>query len=186
MALSGDFSGLERWRRRVASVTRAGFNSELAQVLGATAMKQVADGFRKSQDPYGTPWAPLKSRKGKPLLDTGRMAASVNVQPQADGFLLNIPTSYAPVHQYGAQVPPHSRIGKRTLWHNPKTGRIVSRTTRLKMVTESSFSRQTHNKGITIPRRQMVPERSTGGLGPIWGRAFSRETSRLVRLRMSA
>lgn len=186
MALSGDFSGLERWRRRVSSVARAGFRSELAQVLGATAMKQVADEFRQSRDPYGAPWAALRSRKGKPLLDTGRMAGSVNVQPQADGFLLNIPTSYAPVHQYGAQVAPHSRIGKRTLWHNPKTGRIVARTTRLKLVVESSFSRQTYGKGITIPRRQMVPERATGGLGSIWGRAFSRETSRFVRLRMSA
>lgn len=186
MSLSGDFSGLERWRRRVANIAQAGFRTDLAAVLGATAMKQVADEFRQSRDPYGTPWEALKSRKGKPLLDTGRMAASVNVQPQADGFLLNIPTSYAPVHQYGAQVKPHSRIAKRTLWHNPKTGRIVARTTRLKLVTESSFSRQTFGKGITIPRRQMVPEKATGGLGPIWGRAFSRETSRFIRTRMAS
>jgi phage gpG-like protein len=185
MALSGDFSGLERWRRRVSSVTRAGFRTELAQVLGATAMKQVADEFRQSRDPYGQPWEALKRRKGKPLLNTGRMAASVNVQPAADGFLLNIGASYAPVHQYGATVAPHSRIGRRTLWRNPKTGRIVSRATRLKLVHVSSFSRQTYGKGITIPRRQMVPERATGGLGQIWGRAFSRETTRFVRIRMA-
>ncbi|TAL29014.1 MAG: hypothetical protein EPN98_21465 [Phenylobacterium sp.] len=186
MALSGDFSKLDLLRRRVESVTRAGMVQDLAAVMGVAAMKQVADSFRQSRDPYGNAWEPLKHRDGKPLLDTGRMAASVNSAVVDRGFRISIPVKYAPAHQYGAQVAPHSRLRGRTLWHNPKTGRLVGRNTRLRTVYETQAKPATFANGITIPRRQMLPEKSTGGLGPIWGRALNRQAATFIRKRLGA
>jgi phage gpG-like protein len=186
MALVGDFSKLDLLRRRVESVTRAGMVNDLAAVLGVTAMKQVADSFRESRDPYGHAWAPLKYRKGKPLLDTGRMAASVNSHVVDKGVRISIPVKQAAIHQNGGQVAPHSRIRGRTLWRNPKTGRLVARNTKLRLVHESQAKAATFGNGITIPRRQMLPERDTGALGPIWARALNRATATFIRKRLSA
>jgi phage gpG-like protein len=160
MALRGDFRALASLRERVALLTRSGFRRELAEVLGATAMKQVADEFRESRDPYGRPWKGLALRQGQPLRDTGRMANSVNFQASDAGFRLSIPVAYAPTHQDGATILP--RHG-RALRFRTRDGRFFTLAK------------------VTIPRRQMVPARDTGGLGSIWAEAFDREAGNLLR-----
>jgi phage virion morphogenesis protein len=53
---------------------------------------------------------------------------------------------------------------------------------RLSLTAEYAAAHQYGTK--TIPRRQMVPEKDTGGLGPIWLEAFNREADSLMRRRM--
>jgi len=154
MAVRGDIDGLKKLADRVRQLTTAGFRTELAQVLGAAAKKQVADEFLQSRDPYGKPWEPLAWRKGKPLLDTGRMRNSVAVESRPNGFKLSIATVYAPIHQAGARV---------------RAARVA----------------RSRGKVGRIPQRQMVPEASTGGLGPIWLAAFNREAESLLRRRLT-
>lgn len=159
MAVRGDMHALESLRRRIESVTQAGFRTELSDVLGATAMKLVADEFRAGADPYGRPWERPKLRQGQPLRNTGRMAASVNYQAGEGGFRLSIPVRYAMPHQRGATVL-------------PKRGKYL----RFK-----AAGRFYTLKAARIPRRQLVPERETGGLGPIWAAAFDRAAGELLR-----
>lgn len=166
MTLHGNIGALRQLSARVREISAAGFRGQLGARLGATAMKLVADEFRQSRDPYGAPWAPLVLRRGQPLRDTGRMQASVNYQPTSTGFRLIIPVVYASTHQRGATIVPRAARALRF----KAAGRFFTL------------------RVARIPRRQIVPEQATGGLGPIWTAAFNREAERLLseRLRIVA
>src|SRR5688572_17070122 len=132
----GNFAGLARLRGRLAELASPGFKARLAQGMGVAAMTQLSTGFQRSQDPYGRAWKPLKYRKGKPLLKTGRLRASATVLPAPAGFQLVLTADYASFHQSGTR---------------------------------------------RIPRRQMIPEGATGGLGPRWTKALRAEADKRVR-----
>jgi len=153
-----EFRGLDRLRDRIARAGSPEFTAGLGQVLGAAALKQLADEFREERDPYGKKWAPLKLRKGRILRDTGRMAASATVSPGPAGFELTITAAYAGTHQTGKTIEP--RRAKALRW---KVGR-----------------RWYTAKRVVIPRRQMLPEGGTGGWGKIWLGAFEKESRRYV------
>jgi phage gpG-like protein len=159
MGLTGDFRRLDALRKNVAKIAAAGFRREIGAALGGTAMKMVADGFRGERDPYGVSWEGLKLRSGKILQNTGRMRASANTQPTANGFRLSIPVRYAVTHQKGMTIVPKTA---RALAFRGPGGMIFA-------------------QKVKIPKRQMVPEASTGGLGPIWLAAFERTANALVR-----
>lgn len=151
----------------------------ISRSLQAEALKLVADGFKSQCDPYGVSWAPLKSRKGKILQDTGRLRASF--APGAvgpDGFSIGSNVEYAAAQQYGATYPARSDAHERTLWQHPVTGRIVSPSTKLKMVIETKFH-ATHGER-TLTARPMVPT-ADKGLGPIWGPAFAKVAARALK-----
>lgn len=153
-----DFGRLEDLRKRAAEVASAGFREQLAQRLGVTAVKLLADEFRESKDPYGRGWLPVyrnrlrerrararalkqgnwqrAQRRDKPLVDTGRLRAAATAPAHVSGALVtvSIPVDYASYHQEGTRH---------------------------------------------IVRRQIVPD-AAGGLGPIWEEAFRKETERAV------
>jgi phage gpG-like protein len=137
--------------RRLGQVRTPAFRAQLGQLMAATAGKLIADGFRRSMDPYGKPWAPLKVRHGKPLLDTGRLRASFASAPLSNGFRIDATAAYAPFHQYGTKARRSAKAGKR--------GRAV---------------------GKGIPQRQMVPMVETGGIPESWQAAFNKDTARLL------
>jgi hypothetical protein len=180
---------LQRLQNRLKKLCDAGFKSELCQTLAAAATKQIADEFAGERDPYGVPWQPLaagtraasKRTRAKILRLTGRMAASVIGVPDSRGFTIHMAFP-APVHQHGGYVAPHSRIGGQQVRRNEKTGGFAKRGAKRYLIEIAGHS--TYADGITIPRRQLVPMRSTGGLGVLWGRAFYREAGRLVKLRL--
>lgn len=163
---------LAELRGRIQAASAASFRAALAQNLGEEARTQVANGFAAERDPYGQPWAPLKRRKGKILRDTGRMAASVAVEPAASGFQLEITAAYAPHHQYGTK--PH-KVAARAARQNAR-GRFVGKRARTAYLLKI---REHENPGI--PQRQMVPMADTGGLGPIWSSAFDAVTVKMLR-----
>lgn len=168
-------------RARLQGVRGAVFRARLAQNLAEEARHQVDEEFREERDPYGVPWEPIKYRQGKILQDTGRMAASTATrQVNADGFQIVIGATYAAYHQFGAFVPPHSRIRPTEMLRNPRTGRLVKKNTRLKSVRRSVIARRTFAKGIVIPRRQMLPSSDRGGLGLIWSKAFAKVTKKML------
>lgn len=106
----GDFAGLARLKTRIAKAARPEFEAKVAQSMAAAALKQLADGFRKSRSPYGEKWAKLKSRKGKPLLDTGRMRASTGIAPRPGGFEIFVTAGYASYHQHGTRRLPQRQM----------------------------------------------------------------------------
>lgn len=143
----------------------------VSRALQAESLKLVADCFKESRDPYGVPWAPLKARKGKPLLDTGRLRASfapVAVGPH--GFTIGSNVAYAAAHQNGATYPARSDVNQRTLWQHPLTGRFVSKKTKLTAVVETKV-RITHGER-KLSARPMVPD--DRGLPPSWADAFAK------------
>lgn len=126
----------------------------LAKRIGAAFVKQVADEFKESRDPYGNAWAPvmrdrLKDRRArarrvkqgkapkadKPLIDTGRLRASVVARTDGGTVRIALPVEYASYHQYGTR---------------------------------------------SIKRRQILPESDTGGLGPRWSTAASKEATAVL------
>jgi len=162
MGVTGDINGMKKLADQIRELTTAGFKLELSQVLAAAAMKQVADEFRQSRDPYGNQWKRPVLRNGQPLLDTGRMRNAVSVEARPNGFRLRIATRYAVTHQYGATISPR----------NAKALRF------------KAGGRYYTLKRVTIPRRQMLPEADTGRLGPIWTEAFNREAASLIQRRL--
>jgi hypothetical protein len=191
MGVTGDFAKLDRLRASLRELSSAGFQREISEELGRTTMKLVADEFRAERDPYGDPWKlhSINTRRkrgsmarAKILRDTGRMAASVNFQPTGSGFRVNIPVAYAPVHQEGATIAARSNVRGRTLWHNPDTGRLVGRNTRLKAVYETQAKPATFGE-VVIPQRMMLPS-GERGLGPIYVEAYTRATAAMLRRKL--
>lgn len=168
---------LPELRDRIAGLRDAAFRARLAQNLGEEARTQVANGFREERDPYGNAWDPLKYRTGKILQKSGRMRAAVAVQQTTNGFRADIPVKYAPPHQYGALVKAHRRAGG--ILVQDARGRFVSKAKLARQLKRGNArgisTRRFHafdHGGGAIPRRQMLPEKDTGGLGPIWSAAF--------------
>lgn len=129
---------------------------ELQKLLGQDAIREAQEGVRKSRDPYGNEWAPITSRNGQPLRKTGN-----NIQrgwtaggETPDKFVFGSRFKYLATHQYGAVI-------------KPKPGNLRGRL-RFRMHGKFVSARQ-----VTIPRRQLVPEMDTGGLGDKWQRSFA-------------
>lgn len=141
----------------------------LQKALGEESIAQAALGIRRSVNPYGDPFAPLKSRKGIPLKNNG-----INIQHSwtsgqetPTSFVFGNRFKYLATHQYGAVIKAKPggvlRFSVQNAPRKTRSGRFRSAGSRVVYATQ-----------VTIPRRQMVPEMDTGGLGPRWTRAFER------------
>lgn len=86
------------------------------QEIGAEFAERTRQQFSQGQSPAGQPWRPLSAvtqamrhgrrAGGQPLLDTGRLRASIGAAVQPDGRSVSISTNvpYAAIHQYGGQA----------------------------------------------------------------------------------
>lgn len=163
----------------------------LQKQLGETAIAQAVLGIRRSENPYGDPFAPLTSRTGIPLRDTGNniQRSWTAEQETPTSFVFGNRFKYLATHQYGAVIkakPGHAlrfRVahGGEAIyaWKKRKvggTGKKFGNKTRYQEGFEQVGTTGTEIivSKVTIPRRQMVPEMDTGGLGPRWTRAFER------------
>jgi len=72
--------------------------------VGRVLKARIQEGFRASVSPYGVPWAPLKSRAGQPLLDSGQLMNSIDYRIEGDAVEVGTNKPYAPVHQFGATI----------------------------------------------------------------------------------
>lgn len=136
--------------------------------IGRTIKTRVELGFKTSTSPHGIPWAPLKSRKGKPLIDTGRLKNSITWQIGSDqnSKYVDVGTNvkYGAIHQFGLtrNVPArlitvHRKIKKNGDFAN--NGKFVKK-------NKSNFASQ-HNSPahqITIPARPFLPLNQAGDI----------------------
>ncbi len=182
MGVSGDYAALHGLQARTSEAAFRALAPALAKRLRAASLKLLADEFKQGRDPYGAAWLATK-RGNPPLRKSGRMAGSVTAQPNGAEVKVTIGTTYAVYHQKGARMAARSNVRGQTLWHNPKTGKLVSKRTKLKLVHETKAKRATFGDR-TLPRRQMLPESSTGGLGSIWSAAFRIEERAVVMAAM--
>ena len=141
----------------------------LQKQLGETSIAQAALGIRRSENPYGDPFEPLTSRTGIPLRRTGNniQRSWTAEQETPTSFVFGNRFKYLATHQYGATIVP-----KRYPYLRFTTERPPKLTKGGKW--RSGGINVAYALKVVIPRRQMVPEMDTGGLGPRWTRAFER------------
>lgn len=96
---------------RVQSLSRGESREALAARLGAVLLASVRESFSTGQSPTGSRWAPLKQRRGAPLVRTGALARSISLSVSAESVVLTASAPYAATHQFGASV----RRSKRTV-----------------------------------------------------------------------
>lgn len=106
--VTGDFGKLSALIRQIETLPE--IKREVLAVLAEDARTRVDEGFAASRSPDGEAWRPLaRARRrgaGRPLLDTGRLRASITYQVTANGFLLKTTLVYAATHQYGWESIP--------------------------------------------------------------------------------
>lgn len=184
--VTGDFARLNDLVKRLAVVAGAQFKKDLATTMAAAAVAQVQKEFQTSRDPYGTQWKPLgpKGRQGQVLRDTGRLMNSFSGKPADNGFAVATRVDYAAVHQYGATIKDHQRSAQTLAFKNK--GGFLPRAAASKRTTavKVAITQARIQKSYKIPRRQMVPENETGGIGPIWGEAFNKDADAAMRTLM--
>jgi phage gpG-like protein len=150
---------MQQLQRKLAQLARSGtVPKALHQNLAQEARKQVFDEFKQGRDPYGRAWAKT-IRGGVILAKSGRLRNSLRPVATSVGFTITTPVVYAAVHQHGAVIHPNKAKALRF----KVNGQWVTK------------------RVVLIPRRQYLPERSTGGLGPIWTPAFRRVINSYVR-----
>lgn len=72
--------------------------------IGETMRQSVTESFETGTDPFGTPWAPLKRRNGRPLVDTGTLKRSFVMQAMAGSAEVGTALEYAAIHQFGGKA----------------------------------------------------------------------------------
>lgn len=165
--IRGDFKALDEMAKRVAELGDPKLQAEWGLQLGTAALKALDDSFRKSVDPYDKPWKPLALRDGLPLLDTGRTRGSFHLIPYAKGFGVMTNVYSARTHQLGAG--PGSEI--------PTIVPVVAKRLKWKVRGGRWYTSQ----AVNIPKRQMIPQPDTGGMGDRWGKALNAEAEELMR-----
>jgi phage gpG-like protein len=168
-------SGLASIQRKLAMLKRDG----AARVTRAIAQEAIAQSmacFRGSRNPYGEAWAPLKHRKGKPLLDTGRGRQSVAVSDlEGVSFRLGTNVRYMHFHQDGVDKT-YTRKASGRFQATNKRGRFIAKSRAASSKAKSVGFRRLNYKGgevhLVIPQRAFLPIRGRG-LG-VWDAAFKR------------
>lgn len=112
--------------------------------VGRVLVNRVRLCFKLGIDPWGSPWAKLKIRRGQPLRDTGRLQRSIVARADAEGVTVGTGlraesgASYPAVHQFGATIGPAK--AKRLVFPGPGGALVFA-------------------KKVTIPARPFLPLR---------------------------
>ena len=141
MPVTGDFAALAAIQRKLETIGREGAK-RVAKQVALEAKALTAEGFTRGVAPSGQAWAPLKTRSGQPLRDSGRLASSITLEQTALGFTLSTSVAYADVHQRGATI-----------------------TAKKAKSLYSPALRVFFGKTVTIPARPFLPE---GDLPAAW------------------
>jgi len=176
----GDFAALDKMQRVILAMGGKGpdaeqFRYELLTNCAEAARDALEQSFIAGIDPYGRPWKALTSRTGHPLRDTGILASSWTRAGGGkfpitnEGFIVETNLIYATTHQYGATI---------TAKNSPF---LVFFTRGVPTARNKRGDKQWHRlKSVTVPRRQMIPEESTGGMGR-WGDAVNEEAKAIYQ-----
>lgn len=131
----------------VESIGDAASRQQLSQKMGRRMIRLIDESITSSTDCYGSAMSP-RTDGAAPLQGLrGTFTASFT----GDGVKVGSSKWYAKVHNRGWKIKP--KVFPYLKFRLPG-GQWVS----------------AHE--VTIPKRQMMPMQSTGGLGPIWGPAL--------------
>lgn len=128
----------------------------LYATLGRLLVNRIRVLFRLGIDPWGTPWLPLKIRKGQPLRDTGRLQRSISFTATDDGVSVGTNLRQAALQQFGGTIVP--KPGNKRLVFKGPAGTVI-------------FA-----KKVVVPARPFMPLRRFGAppaLPPEWSVAAS-------------
>lgn len=116
MRLEMNLTGLDEFRDEVEGMSQRAQQLEKPLRVRAQALNAlIIETFERSAGPNGEKWAPLseatKQRKGssKPLIDTGLLRNSINVQAAKDAIRFGVTGQRARVgqaHQFGTEDIP--------------------------------------------------------------------------------
>lgn len=173
--MSGDYAALAGLQGKIAQLANGTAQAQLVKVIAAEAITQAQLSFRESRDPYGTAWAPLKHREGKPLLLTGRLRSSIAVQMSGPtAFRIGTNVHYALFHQQGVDKV-FTRKARSQVAIRRTSGKGAGRFEKLR--GRKSIPRRAEvihfaerSMHLVIPRRAFFPDAER--LGPIWSKAF--------------
>lgn len=157
MALTGAFGPLRTLTRTVSRLSGGAWRPALSRALADRALELVHAQFDRGRDPYGQLWAPLKSRRGRPLLNTGTLRLSFEVASGALGFRLRSKHPGARLHNYGGVVVPKNARALAFKVGGTRGGR-------------GKGARWVFARRVVIPRRQILP--SGDRLGGAWSNAL--------------
>lgn len=145
-------------RAKIAAMQAAAADMRpLYATVGRVIVNRIRLCFKLGIDPWSSPWAALKIRKGQPLRNTGRLNRSVVANPDTKGVTIGTNVQFAAVHQYGATIEP-KKPGGRLVFPGPN-GRMI-------------FA-----KKVTIPARPFMPLKkgfTTVQLPPAWSADVTR------------
>lgn len=110
MGLTGNTVGLRKLAARFTRMSSPAFARGLATQLAEEARDLVVRCLDSSTDPYGRPYAPLVSRRGKPLEKTGVMRNSITYRATSNGFQVLTGVLYATFHNAGTKVIPRRQF----------------------------------------------------------------------------
>lgn len=138
-------------------------NGPVLNAIGGDVLKRVQMNFRNSQSPEGVSWKALKSRNGKPLLDTTRLRNSITYQVEGDNVSVGTNVVYAAVHQFGYTFDRAAR--SQHAYFNQAADGSISR--RFVKKHKSNFAQRVTigAHSVTIPARPFLP---TNDLPPLW------------------
>lgn len=103
--------------------------------IGRVISNRIRLGFKAGRSPWGVPWAPLTSRVGQPLRNTGLLQRSITSKPSKDSVEVGTNRTGAPTQHFGATIL-------------PKKG---------KYLVFQIGGRKVFAKKVTIPARPFMP-----------------------------
>jgi phage gpG-like protein len=138
--------------------------------LGRILVNRIRLGFRASTDPYGLPWLAPILRKGQPLLDTGRLRASISSQVQGKEVVVGTNLIYAPIHQFGGVI-----VAKKAKYLAIPVGGSAAGEKPTGWISK---------KSVYIPRRRFMPLNDAGQveLPPAWAQSALAAMSKELKL----
>jgi phage gpG-like protein len=152
--VAGDDPKLRALIARLERVASGKLVEELRRAYVSETREQLRRAFDESRSPSGDRWPSLKTRNGKPLVDTGALRDAFDVEQTRDGVRVSNSKPYAKAHQTGF------RIRRRRGGKNVKRRRAFGR------------------GGGRVPARPMVPTSRWGSHGE---RALRAVATRIVR-----
>lgn len=148
-------------QKKIDAVLKAAQGVGMYNTIGSAIANKVRLCFKFGIDPWGTPWAALKWRKGNPLRHRNRThLRQIIVRADNSGVTIGSAAQgkIGRTHQFGAVIKPKNPNGF-LIFPGPGGKGIV-------------FS-----KGVTIPQRAFLPQKHFRGpvvLPPTWSTAVVR------------
>ncbi len=107
---------------KMKAIIDAGTSQAAFASIGRVLVNRIRLCFKFGIDPWNSPWAKLKIRKGQPLVDRGRMRSSIKAKADNSGVTVGTNLIQARIHQFGGEILP--KKGPHLVFPGPG-GRLV-------------------------------------------------------------